>query len=83
MYANIQCQYLAPLTSTKYTFRACLFCVFYFYFFLLIIFLYNLMPSLQSHLKRRYFVGSLALSAVIFIWVASSFAMNVTVACVD
>lgn len=41
------------------------------------------MPSLQSHLKRRYFVGSLALSAVIFIWVASSFAMNVTVACVD
>ncbi|KAG1048596.1 hypothetical protein G6F43_009023 [Rhizopus delemar] len=34
------------------------------------------MPSSQNHLKRRYFVGSLALSAVIFIWVASSFVMN-------
>jgi hypothetical protein len=35
------------------------------------------MPDSQSQSKRRYLAGVLALLGVVFIWVASSFVMNV------
>jgi solute carrier family 35 protein F5 len=37
------------------------------------------MPEIPNQPRRRYLAGVLALLAVVFIWVASSFVMNVSV----
>lgn len=41
------------------------------------------MPESQSQPRRRYLAGVVALLAVVFIWVSSSFVMNVKWNCSD
>ncbi|RCH82813.1 hypothetical protein CU097_005341, partial [Rhizopus azygosporus] len=41
----------------------------------------TIMPEDRDQKRHRYKVGTLALSAVILIWVSSSFVMNVRIHC--